>query len=117
MDPGSTAALAVLVNGLAPVLGALICLGIPAAIVYTVKHFKLRQRELELEAELHGKATQARLAAVEARLGTLESALGALSRGPATASLQERISLLEPPALAAHRPGETDPQTPRTAVK
>ena len=71
MDPQSTAALAVLVKGLAPVLGALIVLGMPAVIVFTVKHFKLRHRELELEAELHGKQTQIRLASIEARLGTL----------------------------------------------
>src|SRR5229473_1098798 len=56
MDPASTAALAVLMNGLAPVLGALVCLGAPVAIVFTVKHFKLRHRELDLEAELHGQA-------------------------------------------------------------
>ncbi|TMA99860.1 MAG: hypothetical protein E6J64_21240, partial [Deltaproteobacteria bacterium] len=94
MDPASTAALAVLMKGLAPVLVALIVLGMPAVIVFTVKHFKLRHRELELEAEVHGKQTQARLAAVEARLGTLETALGVLVRGPGPAALQERKSLL-----------------------
>src|SRR6267154_6454845 len=97
MDPNSTAALAVLMNGLAPVLGALIVLGMPAVIVFTVKHFKLRHRELDLEAELHGKQTQARLAAIEARLGTLETALGALVRGPVPAALPDRRSLLEAP--------------------
>jgi len=82
MDPNSTAALAILMKGLAPVLGVLILLGMPAVIVFTVKHFKLRHRELDLEAELHGRQTQARLTAIEARLGTLETALGALVRGP-----------------------------------
>jgi hypothetical protein len=47
MDPAS---LAVLMNALAPVLGALVCLGAPVTIVFMVKHFKLRQRELELDA-------------------------------------------------------------------
>jgi|SRR4051812_12676065 hypothetical protein len=114
MDPNSTAALAVLMNGLAPVLGALICLGMPAVIVFTVKHFKLRHRELELEAELHGRQTQARLSALEARLGTLETALGALVRSPSPASLQDRMSMLEPPASPAEAPAESDPKRQRT---
>jgi hypothetical protein len=111
MDPAS---LAVLVNGLETVLGVLICLGTPLAIVFTVKHFKLRHRELDLEAELHGKQTQARLAAIESRLGTLETALGALVYGPSSASLQNRKSLLEPPPSSADAPAEADPERLRT---
>jgi hypothetical protein len=107
MSPADTAALAVLMNGLAPVLACLIAFGIPAVIVYTVKHFKLRHRELELEAELHGKQSQARLAAIEARLGTLETVLGAIARLPAASSLpQDRLSLLEPPPAASEEPAE-----------
>src|SRR5438128_9873304 len=82
MDPASTAALAILVKGLVPILGALICLGMPVALVFRLKHFKLRHRELELEAELHGKQTQARLAAIEARLGTWRRPSGCWSAGP-----------------------------------
>ena len=114
MDPASTAALAILVKGLTPVLGALVVMGMPAFIVYTVKHFKLRHRELELEAELHGKQTQARLAALEARLGTVETALGALVRGPLPAALEERRSLLEAPATSSEAHAESDPQRQRT---
>jgi hypothetical protein len=110
MDPNSTAALAVLMNGLTPILGALICLGMPVAFVFTLKHFKLRHRELELEAELHGRQTQARLAAIEARLGTLETALGALVRGPAPAALPERRSRLEGPPSSSDAPIQSDPQ-------
>src|SRR5438067_3247244 len=106
MSPADTAALAVLMNGLAPVLGALICLGMPVLIVFTVKHFKLRHRELDLEAELHGKQTQARLAAIEARLGTLETALGALVRGPVSEFPRERLSLLDPPASPSEEPAQ-----------
>ena len=114
MDPASTAALSVLVNGLVPVLGALICLGMPVAFVYTLKHFKLRHRELELEAELHGKQTQSRLAAIEARLGTLETALGALVRGVAPASLEDRRSLLEPPPSTDETAAAQGPEGVRT---
>jgi len=114
MDPASTAALAILIKGLVPILGALICLGTPVAIIFTVKHFKLRHRELDLEAELHGKQTQARLGAIEARLGTLETALGALVHGPSSASLQNRKSLLEPPPASADAPAEADPERLRS---
>jgi hypothetical protein len=108
-----TVSFAILVKALAPVLGALIVLGMPVAFVFTLKHFKLRQRELELEAELHGKQTQGRLSAIEARLGTLETALGALVRGPTPASLEDRRSLLEGPSTSESAAGET-PERLRT---
>jgi len=95
MDPATLTALA---EALVPAFGVLVCFGLPVALVFTVKHFKLRHRELDLEAELHGKQTQARLAAIEARLGMLEAALGALVRGPAAELPPERLAMLEPPA-------------------
>jgi hypothetical protein len=106
MDP---AQLAIIAKALETVLGVLICLGAPVAIIYTVKHFKLRHRELELDAELHGKQTQARLDSIEARLGVIESALGAISRNPAIledqrARLEERRAMLESPAGSAENP-------------
>ena len=94
MDP---AQLAIIMHGLAPMLAAVSVFAMPVAIIYTLKHFKLRHRELELEAELHGKQTQLRLQALEARLGAIEAALGAL--GPARSSAQERTALLEPPPV------------------
>ena len=94
MDP---AQLAIIAKALETVLGVLICLGAPVAIIYTVKHFKLRHRELELEAELHGKQTQLRLQALEARMGAIEAAHGA--SGPARGSVQDRAALLEPPPV------------------
>lgn len=109
-----TAALAIVVKALVPVLGALVCLGMPVAFVFTLKHFKLRHRELELEAELHGKQTQTRLAAIEARLGMLETALGALVRGPIPASLEDRNSLLEPPPTKSELPAAENPNRLRT---
>ena len=103
------AELAIIAKALETVLGVLICLGAPVAIVYTVKHFKLRHRELELEADLHGKQTQARFDSIEARLGVIESALGAIARNPAIleeqrARLEERRAMLEPPSTAADQP-------------
>ena len=94
MDP---AQLSIIAHAAETVLGVLVVLGMPAVIIFTLKHFKLRHRELELEAELHGKQTQLRLQALEARLGAIEAALGAL--GPARSSAQERTALLEPPPV------------------
>lgn len=112
MDPATLSALA---EALVPVFGVLVCFGMPVAIVYTVKHFKLRHRELDLEAELHGKQTQARLASIESRLSTLENVLGALVRGPAAELPREPLSMLEPPASASEASGEApDPQRLRT---
>jgi hypothetical protein len=96
-----SADLAILTNALAPVLGALICLGAPVVIVFLVKHFKLRHRELELEAQFSSREWQLRLQSVEARLGAIETALGAL--GPARGTAQERAALLEPPPVPVQK--------------
>jgi hypothetical protein len=106
MDP---AQLAIIAHSAETVLGVLVCLGAPVAFVYTLKHFKLRHRELELEAELHGKQTQARLDSIEARLGVIESALGAISRNPGIledqrARLEGRRAMLESPGSSADDP-------------
>jgi len=98
MDP---AQLSIIMKNLAPVLASMFFFAMPVAIVYLSKHFKLRHRELELEAELHGKETQLRLQALEARMGAIESALGVL--GPGRSSLQERTGLLEPPPVPAQK--------------
>src|SRR5215470_17891495 len=110
MDPATLTALA---EALVPAFGVLVCFGLPVALVLTVKHFKLRHRELDLEAELHGKQTQARLAAIEARLGTLEAAVGALVRGPAT-QLPDRRALLEAPTSASEEPTQLPAQSLRS---
>src|SRR5438094_1713621 len=75
MDPSVIRALAEVIG---PVFGVLACGAIPVALVYVFKHFKLRTRELELEAELHGRDSQARLQALETRLSAMEGALGSL---------------------------------------
>src|SRR5919109_3654878 len=98
-----TASFAILVRALVPILGVLILLGMPVAFVYTLKHFKLRHRELELESELHGKQTQARLASIEARLGVIESALGVIARNPVMLDEQRR-AMLEAPASSPDEP-------------
>jgi hypothetical protein len=107
------AQLAVLAHAAETVLGVLICLGTPAVIIFTLKHFKLRHREIELEAELHGKQTQTRLDSIEARLGIIESALGVIARNPAMLD-ERRREMLDAPAPAADEPGTSQSQPVRT---
>src|SRR5947208_2744111 len=107
MDP---AQLSIIAHAAETVLGVLVVLGMPAVIIFTLKHFKLRHRELELEAELHGKQTQARLSSIEARLGVIESALGAIGRNPDLLQDQRR-AMLEAPSASSEEPvaSRTDP--------
>ena len=89
MDPAIAKALS---EVLGPFLGVLACGSIPIALVFLSKHFKLRTRELELEAELHGRESQARLQALEMRLAGMEAALGSLVQG-----ISRRQELMAPP--------------------
>src|SRR5205807_2657137 len=43
-----------IVHQLVPLFAILFTFGMPVAIIWTVKHFQHKKRELELEAELHG---------------------------------------------------------------
>ncbi len=51
----------------------------PVSLVFISKYFKLRTRELELEAQHHAHEQEARLRAMEMRQAAMESALGSLS--------------------------------------
>jgi hypothetical protein len=75
MDPSVAKAIS---EVLGPFLGVLACGAIPVTLMFLSKHFKLRTRELELEAELHGRESQARLQAMETRLSAMEGAIGSL---------------------------------------
>ena len=92
MDPA-------LAHALEPFLGVLAVGAIPASILYILKHFKLRTRELELEAELHGRDSQARLQALETRISAIESAIGSLAQ-----SSQRRDLMSAPDAPQALPP-------------
>src|SRR6266481_9627206 len=93
MDPAFAKALT---EVLGPFLGVLACGAIPVTLVFLTKHFKLRTRELELEAELHGRDSLARLQALETRLSAMEGALGSLVQ-----TISRRQELMVPPDPAA----------------
>jgi hypothetical protein len=108
MDPTVIHALTEVVG---PVFGVLACGAIPVTIVFLVKHFKLRTRELELEAELHGRDAQARIQALETRLSAMEGALGSLVQ-----AMSRRQDLMQPPD--APQPAQlAEGQRPLTKVK
>ncbi|HET9754232.1 MAG TPA: hypothetical protein VFP52_14765 [Myxococcales bacterium] len=89
MDPVIVSALPEIIG---PTVAVVVFGAIPVILVYMSKHFKLRTRELELEAELHGRDSQARLQAMETRLSALEGALGSVVQ-----ALSRRPDLMQPP--------------------
>jgi hypothetical protein len=90
MDP----ALFPIVNALAPVLASLAFCGSVVGFYWVGKHYKLREKEIELEAELHGKRIEAELRATEVRLAAVENSI--LGRSSLTGP-GERASLIEAP--------------------
>ena len=105
MDPSVAKAIS---EVLGPFLGLLALGGIPVALVFLSKHFKLRTRELELEAELHGRESQARLQAMETRLSGLESAIGSLVQ-----TFGQRHEFAPPAPRHELEPSRDAPETPR----
>jgi hypothetical protein len=89
MDPSIAKAIS---EVLGPFLGLLALGAIPVTLMFLTKHFKLRTRELELEAELHGRDSQARLQAMETRLSALEGALTSMVQ-----AISRRHELMQPP--------------------
>lgn len=110
MDPA-------VIKALSEMIGPFVCISamgaIPIALVFINKHFKLKTRELELEAELHGRDSLARLQAMETRLFAMEGALGSLAT--ALARPQDRPDLMQPPD--APRLPESHRTPPLTQVK
>jgi hypothetical protein len=82
-----------LVGAMTPVIATLVTLGMPVALVFIVKHFAFRHRELDAEIEARKFWNESERAQFQARIERLESAL--FQR--ASPSLSDR-SLLESPA-------------------
>ena len=60
---------------LIPILTTLIALGMPVAIVFIVKYFTLKHRELDLDAEHQKKWTEEQRRQLEHRVASLENAM------------------------------------------
>ncbi len=95
---------AAVLESLVPLVGILASLGMPVAIVFIYKYFKLRNRELDAEVEARRAWTEKERSLFEARVDRLEAALF-LRGAPATRSLlQEPLESAAPPRLPGHDP-------------
>lgn len=82
---------------LIPIVAILAVFGFPVAMIFTFKWFKLKEKELQLEAEMRKTAGQA----LESRVQRLESVILALDsdlRAKMNAGSLPRSELFEPPA-------------------
>jgi hypothetical protein len=95
-----------------PIVSVLAVFGFPVAIVFVIKYFKLKERELALEAESRERSQKQQLA-IEHRVERLEGVLLSLDHDvrarlgieqPAT-PLPSRPELLEGPAVAGAEQG------------
>ncbi|HEY4122073.1 MAG TPA: hypothetical protein VGM56_29605 [Byssovorax sp.] len=86
---------------LVPIIALLSVFGMPVAIVYVLKYFRLKEQELRLE-EAIARGEQTKL--LEARVAKLESTLGALDR-----DVRRALAAGDPPAqaLPAHETSRT----------
>jgi hypothetical protein len=97
---------AAMLEMLVPIIAILTTFGFPVALVFTFKWFKLKEKELQLEAEMRKTAGEA----LEARVQRLESVILALD-----ADLRARLSAAAPPraelfeAPAAQEGSQPDP--------
>ena len=86
---------------LVPIVALLSIFGMPVAIIFVTKHFRLKEQELKLEAAI-AENEQTKL--LEARVARLESTLGALDR-----DVRRALPAGDPPpnALPAHETSRT----------
>jgi hypothetical protein len=82
---------------LIPIIAILVTFAFPVALVFTFKWFKLKEKELQLEAEMRKTAGQA----LESRVQRLESVILALDadlRAKLNVAAPSRTELFEAPA-------------------
>jgi hypothetical protein len=89
-----------MLDALIPIIAIICTFGFPVGIVYVWKFFKLKERELQVDAEVRktsGAALEQRVQRLESIILALDSDLRQkLGAGPA------RAELMEPPPAAQH---------------
>ncbi len=101
-----------LVEAFIPVMGMLVVFGMPVAILFVLKWFKLKEREMALEGEARQWAEK-KQAALEERVKRLEDVLISLDQdvrarlglGQEGAPPHAQRELMEGPATPAHETG------------
>lgn len=96
MDPATAHALT---EVLGPFLGILALGIVPVGIISALKYFRLKEKELELEAGLHSREAQSRIAALEMRQAAIETALTSLGQ-----------ALTPPPTAGSLPSGDAPPR-------
>lgn len=105
-----------MIQSLIPIVAVLAVFGFPVAIVFVAKYFKLKERELALEAESRERSQKQQLA-IEQRVERLEGVVLGLDHDvrarlgieqPA-ASSPSRPELMEAPPDAQGAPGSAGP--------
>ena len=99
-----------------PIIALIVTFGAPVSIVFLLKYFKYRHRELEAELEARRMLSERDKAQLEARIERLENALFArlpAATAPVAPQVEGRESLYEPPPLppleGRGEPGKRDP--------
>lgn len=102
---------AAMLEVLVPIIAILVTFGFPVALVFTLKWFKLKDKELQLDAEMRrtsGQALEARVQRLEsvilaldadlrAKLGSAQPLRNELFEAPATEDSGQPGTLLEAP--------------------
>lgn len=101
---------------LIPIVSVLAVFGMPVAIVFMTKYFKLRNRELEVEADLQKKWTEESRRQLEARVASLENAVNAVLQIVAPRSQQPTQEQLARMAQLAEGPPQATPDTAAAAT-
>lgn len=111
---------AAMLEAIVPIAAMLTFFGMPVAIVFINKYFKLKHRELDVEAELQKKFTEEHRRQMEARLAGLENAMQAVLQivaprvPPASQTEAQQLSAVaEPPPLGAVEPSPAPGQRER----
>ena len=86
-----------LIQSFIPIVAVLAVFGFPVAIVFVLKYFKLKERELAMELETRQKSQQQQLA-IEGRVERLEEVLLSLDH-----DVRARLGIEQPSAVPAAR--------------
>jgi hypothetical protein len=111
-----------MIGALIPIVSVLAVFGFPVAIVFVIKYFKLKERELGLEVESRERSQRQQLA-IEQRVERLEGVVLSLDH-----DVRARLGIEQPATPLPSRqgllegPGEVDDQggasgSPRTKVR
>jgi hypothetical protein len=105
-----------MIGALIPIVAVLATFGFPVAIVFVLKYFKLKERELAIDVEARQKAQQQQFA-IEERVRRLEDVLlnldhdvrARLGLGQPGAPLPSAPDLVEPPTGASDQGASAGP--------